>query len=116
MLVSWLAYSSILQMEATRSSETSGDFQQTYISKDRTLHNHWCENLKSYNLISSSTICLSPLYHITVKTNDTKPKRSIRCITDMSNLSWWIVLWYNIQNTVIMDIFFGINNFIQLHV
>jgi hypothetical protein len=34
-----------------KSSETSVDFQQTtwcYIPEDRTLHNHCCENLKSY--------------------------------------------------------------------
>jgi hypothetical protein len=38
-------------MEETCSSETSADFQLTtrrYISEDRTLHNHCCENLKSY--------------------------------------------------------------------
>jgi hypothetical protein len=41
-------------MEVTYSSETSGDFQQTtrcYIPEDRTLHNHLCENLKSYILL-----------------------------------------------------------------
>jgi hypothetical protein len=40
-------------MEATCSSETSVDFQRItrcYIRKDRTLHNHRCENLKSYGL------------------------------------------------------------------
>jgi hypothetical protein len=50
-LVSCLAYSSTLKMEATCSSETSADFQRTtrrYISEDRTVHNHGCENLKSY--------------------------------------------------------------------
>jgi hypothetical protein len=35
-------------MEAKCSSETSVDFQQRYIPKDRTRHNHPCENLKSY--------------------------------------------------------------------
>jgi hypothetical protein len=38
-------------MEATCSSEASVDFQRTtqrYISEDKTLHNHRCENLKSY--------------------------------------------------------------------
>jgi hypothetical protein len=41
-LVSYLAYSSALNMEATPSSETSVDFQRT--SRH---HNHLCENLKS---------------------------------------------------------------------
>jgi hypothetical protein len=51
MLISCLAYSSALRIEATGSSETSADFQQStrrYILEDRTLHNHRCENLKSY--------------------------------------------------------------------
>jgi hypothetical protein len=42
-----------LKMEATCSSETSVDSQRTtlhYIPEDRTLHNHRCENLKSYEL------------------------------------------------------------------
>jgi hypothetical protein len=49
MLVSSLAYSSILKMEASCPSKTSLDFQQTiwrYVPEDRTLHNHQCENLK----------------------------------------------------------------------
>jgi hypothetical protein len=52
-LVSYLAYSSALKMEAC-SSETSVDFQLTtprYIPDDRTLHNHCSENLKSHNFI-----------------------------------------------------------------
>jgi hypothetical protein len=48
-------YSSTLKMEATISSEMSLDFQRTiwrYIAEDTriTLHNHSCENLKSYNI------------------------------------------------------------------
>jgi hypothetical protein len=38
-------------MEVTCSSETSDDFQQITshsIPEERTLHNHRCENLKSY--------------------------------------------------------------------
>jgi hypothetical protein len=38
-------------MEAICSSETSADTQLTarrYIAEDGTLHNHRCENLKSY--------------------------------------------------------------------
>jgi hypothetical protein len=40
-------------MEAICSSETSVDTQRTtrrYITEDGTLHNHPCEDLKSYNL------------------------------------------------------------------
>jgi hypothetical protein len=50
-LVSCLAYFSTLKMEATCSSATSVDFQRTarrYIPEDRTLSNHFCENLNSY--------------------------------------------------------------------
>jgi hypothetical protein len=39
-------------MEAICSSETSVDTQRTtwrYIAEDSTLHNHRCDNLKSYN-------------------------------------------------------------------
>jgi hypothetical protein len=49
-LVSCMAYSLILKMEATCSSETSAGFRWTtwhYIQDHRTLHNHCCENLKS---------------------------------------------------------------------
>jgi hypothetical protein len=41
-----------LKMEATCSHETSVDFQRTtrsYIPEDWNLHNHRCENLKSYH-------------------------------------------------------------------
>jgi hypothetical protein len=50
MLVFCLTYSSTLKMEATFSSETSVDFQRPTrrIPEDRKLHNHRCENLKSY--------------------------------------------------------------------
>jgi hypothetical protein len=43
--------SSTLKMEAIRSSETSDATQRTtrrHIEEDDTLHNHSCENLKSY--------------------------------------------------------------------
>jgi hypothetical protein len=41
-------------MEATCSSEESVDIQRTtrrYIPEDKTLHNHRCEDLKSYNIV-----------------------------------------------------------------
>jgi hypothetical protein len=44
-----------LKMEVIYASETSIDFQLTtrpYIPEDRTLHNHRCENLNSYNQIT----------------------------------------------------------------
>jgi hypothetical protein len=50
MLVSCLVYSSTLKMDATGSSETSIDFHRSirrYITEDRILRNHRCENLIS---------------------------------------------------------------------
>jgi hypothetical protein len=61
-LVSCLAYSFSMKMEATCSSVTSVDFQWTTrydISEDRTLHNHCCENLKSYTVIHYGEVYLS---------------------------------------------------------
>jgi hypothetical protein len=51
LLVSCLAYSSILKMEATCSPEMSVDFQRItwrYIPDDKILHNHLCQNQKTY--------------------------------------------------------------------
>jgi hypothetical protein len=51
MLVSCLAYSSTLKMEAIFSSKTSLDLQRTtwcYVAEDTKLHKHSCENLRSY--------------------------------------------------------------------
>jgi hypothetical protein len=48
------AYSTTLKMEVICSSKMLVDFQWTtpcYITEDRTLHNHCCENLKSYMII-----------------------------------------------------------------
>jgi hypothetical protein len=58
-LISYLAYSLTLKMEATCSSKMSVDFEwttQRYIPEDRTLHNHCCENLKSYNYNSVTKV------------------------------------------------------------
>jgi hypothetical protein len=55
MLLSSLAYSLTLKMEAVCLSETSVDFQWTaqhYIAEDRTLPNHHCENLRLYKIVS----------------------------------------------------------------
>jgi hypothetical protein len=54
LLARWFAepISSTLKMEAISSSETSGATQRTtrrHIPEDDTLHNHRCENLKSYS-------------------------------------------------------------------
>jgi hypothetical protein len=46
-------------MEATCYSETSVDFQRftrRYIPEDITLHNHRCENLKSYTVCVISVL------------------------------------------------------------
>jgi hypothetical protein len=59
MLVSCLAYSSTLNMEAKYSFETSVDFQRTkwrYIPEDRNLHNHRSENLKPYKFTDVSEV------------------------------------------------------------
>jgi hypothetical protein len=50
-MVSYSAYCCILKMEATCSSETLIDFQQSTrrdIPEHRTIHNHRFENLKPY--------------------------------------------------------------------
>jgi hypothetical protein len=50
-----LAYFSNLKIEATCSFEMLTEFQRNtrrYIPEDRTLHNHWCESLKSYKWFS----------------------------------------------------------------
>jgi hypothetical protein len=65
-LVSCSAYSSTLKMETICSSETSVDFQRVtrrYIPEDKTLHNHRCENLKSYFHLS---VLLHPPFYFSV--------------------------------------------------
>jgi hypothetical protein len=50
-------------MEAIRSSETSGATQRTtrrHIPEDDTLHNHRCENLKSY--INYTSLLIAALW------------------------------------------------------
>jgi hypothetical protein len=65
-LVSGLLYLSTLKMEAKCYSVITGDFQMTtqrYNLKDRTLHNHRCENLKSYleyRCPQTNAVALSP--------------------------------------------------------
>jgi hypothetical protein len=53
LLPTYVDHSSTLKMEEKYSSEMSVDFQRTSrrcIPEDKTLHNHRCENLKSYIL------------------------------------------------------------------
>jgi hypothetical protein len=53
-LVSCLAYSSTLKMEATSFSETLALFQSNkrrYIPEDRTFHNRLYENLKPHDFV-----------------------------------------------------------------
>jgi hypothetical protein len=62
-LVSCSTYSSTLKMEAICSSETSVETRRTtrrHIPEDDTLHNHRCENLKSY--ISTKTLYTFIMY------------------------------------------------------
>jgi hypothetical protein len=54
MLVYCLAYFSTLKIETIIAPEISVDFQWNtwrYITQDGTLHNLWCQNLKSYKLL-----------------------------------------------------------------
>lgn len=58
MLVSCLAYYSILKMETIYSSERSVDFHPTtrlYVPGDRTLRSHGCESLRPNNLAAIFT-------------------------------------------------------------
>jgi hypothetical protein len=58
MLISFLAYIPNLKMEAICSSEIFTDFQMTtrlYITEERTLSSHPCQNLKSYELLNINT-------------------------------------------------------------
>jgi hypothetical protein len=53
MLISCLAYSSVVKLKAACSYETSAHFQRTtwcHRPEDRTFHNHRCANLKSDNM------------------------------------------------------------------
>jgi hypothetical protein len=56
--------SSTLKIEAICSSETSVATQHTrrHIPEDDTLHNHRCENLKSYNVITADQIFMKRDY------------------------------------------------------
>jgi hypothetical protein len=59
-LLAGLLNYSTLKMEAIRSSETSGAIQRTtrrHIPEDDTLHNHRCENLKSYAIYFPRSQC-----------------------------------------------------------
>jgi hypothetical protein len=74
MMRSCLACYSTLMMEAICSSEGSVDFHRTtrpYISEDRTLHNHSCENLKStqYPFYILSSFCLKEKLKSQLKSN-----------------------------------------------
>jgi hypothetical protein len=64
MPVSCSAYSVTLKMEEICSSETSVDFQRTAISQDRTLHNHCCENLKSYKKFLDGNLLIPSIKQI----------------------------------------------------
>jgi hypothetical protein len=66
-LSSCSAYSPIVKMEATFSSETSVDIQRTtrrYIPEDRILHNHRCKNFKSYIFLLDMKIYWVQEFHL----------------------------------------------------
>jgi hypothetical protein len=61
-LVSYLACSSALKMEATCSSEPSVDLKRTawrYTPEDGTLHSYHCENLKFYSQMKDSRLVIT---------------------------------------------------------
>jgi hypothetical protein len=67
-LVSCLTYSSTVKMEATKSSETSIDFQRNtrcYISRGRTVHRHIRESTGQHISMSRApyAILMSIVYH-----------------------------------------------------
>jgi hypothetical protein len=64
-----------MEMEAICSSETSVETQRTtrrHIPEDGTLHNHRCENLKSYKLLclwNTFLVVYEPIYYIDCRYN-----------------------------------------------
>jgi hypothetical protein len=63
MVVSCLAYCSILMMDVIRSSETLVEFYGTsllYIREDKNLDTHSCDNLKSSNILKALHNLLTP--------------------------------------------------------
>jgi hypothetical protein len=76
--------SSTLKMEAICSSETSVSTEQTarrHISEDDTLHNHRCENLKTYKEIP----CLYRNPEVYYRANDILPLFPILSQMDPAN-------------------------------
>jgi hypothetical protein len=67
-LVSCLAYSSIMKIDAIFSYETSANFQRTtllYFPEDITLRNQRCESIKSYRLVVNCLVnYLTTLYQL----------------------------------------------------
>jgi hypothetical protein len=73
-------------MKAKYSSEMLLDFQRTtrrYIPEDRTFHNHWCENLKSYTFFCSIMIHIKS--HLLVSPYTLV---SVDCLTYDTSIMW----------------------------
>jgi hypothetical protein len=97
-LISCMANSSSLKMEAIRSSETSVNFHRTtwrYIPEGRSLHNYRCENLKfnSYILFcfvsgKRKQVCLTG-----------KDTKWLNCCIRKRVSRWHLTLW-TIINTI----------------
>jgi hypothetical protein len=83
-------------MEATCSSETSVDFQRTTwhnVPEDRNLHNHRCENLKSYILISGLAPYVGVViggYQCGFQRNTNSNIRSVQCETGKYGLLFYL--------------------------
>jgi hypothetical protein len=80
MMVSCLAYSLVLKMEAIYPSETSDDFQRTtwrYIPDDINFHNHHWKNLRSMELDFASHLTS---YETLVRLFDERTEISLRSV------------------------------------
>jgi hypothetical protein len=97
LLISYLAYYSTLEMEATCSSETSVTFQRNTrrcITEDKTLHNHRCENLKSYIIAVMFTHHLDWIYRVILNycrgfrgLNFQIGKKKVKLLTEYENVT-----------------------------
>jgi hypothetical protein len=108
-LVPCLVYSSTPMIEATCSSETSDDFQRPakrYIPEDTTVHNHRCENLKSYrrNGVQSFGHDWCNGADIIQRTLH-KAIQMICCIVNVSDVNW-LARWTELTQRSQSDCFY----------
>jgi hypothetical protein len=96
MLVSCLAYSSTLKMEATCSSEMSVDFQQTvwrYIPDDRTLHIlFWKCKLNYFNNLGSARQKSEIINIPETECFLTDPSRTVIMKREFKDWSWIVII------------------------